>query len=472
MKAIVQYYIVLVTVLLCSCRTVKLPETPIIKPVPDSFIGNTDSIESSSLTKHYFFRDTHLKNLIDSAVSNNTDLLNAYQHIEIAKANTRFANGQRSPFVNAVFAPSLRKFGLYTMDGAGNATTDIKPGQLVPVHLPDYYIGLQSAWEPDIYGKLKDQVKASSFRYLSTMEGKKWIEANLVNTIAVNYYELQSMDAQLLIIKQSIALQEQILSSIKVQKEAAKTTELAINQFEAQILNARGSVKEIEQAIIENENNINLLLSRYPAPIIRSSNWLEEDSTILRTGIPSQLLRNRPDIQMAEYELIASKYDLQVARKQFYPSISLNATIGLQAFSPASLVNSQSISYGLFGGLLAPIFNRTALQAQFKTQQSLQVQALNNYQQVMLTAFGEVVTCLKKVDKLKEMIALKAQESAVMQKAIENARLLFQANRASYLEVLSAQQNMLDAKLSYIALKSRRNQEMAYLFKALGGGWR
>ncbi|TWI79000.1 NodT family efflux transporter outer membrane factor (OMF) lipoprotein [Lacibacter cauensis] len=461
-----------VTAVMYGCSAKKAVTGTPVTALPETYTGNRDSIDASMVTNAYFFKDDSLRSLITAAITENLDLQNAYQNIQIARASLRNARGLMLPTANGLFAPNIRKFGFYTMDGAGNATTEIQPGKLIPVHLPDYFAGFQSSWEPDIYGKLKNQKQAALARYLSTIEGKNWLQTNIINTLVLTYYEILALDEQLQIIQQNIQLQQEMLEMIETQKEAARTTALAIDQFKAQILNARTLAKELEQAILENEKMMNLLLSRYPKPVQRNRNWLLEQPAVVSTGIPSQLLQNRTDIRMAQYELEASRFDVEVARKSFYPTLTINATVGLQAFSPATFFNAQSVAYGLFGGLLAPVFNRSALKAQFNTQTALQLQALNNYQQTMLTAFGEVYTGMRKIDNISQAIQLKTEEVKVLENAIENARLLFQSNRADYLEVLTAQQNLLEAKLSLVQLKKNQYQETANLFKAIGGGWK
>jgi outer membrane protein, multidrug efflux system len=464
--------LLLLTVVSVGCSTVKLPVESALPTMPTTYRGGTDTLDAAMLTRSYFFTDAKLISLIDTALARNTDLLNAYQNIEIARANTQLTKGAMRPFVNAAFLPGVQRFGLYTMDGAGNKNTEIYNGSDIPTILPDFFGGFQSVWEIDAWGKLKNRNKAAVTRYLSSIEGRKWLQVNLVNTIAVNYYELLALDNQLASIQQSLAIQQDVLRLVRIQKEAGRGTELAINQFEAQMLNAKALAKELEQAILENENNINLLLSRYPQPIERNSDWLTVQNKKLVAGIPSQLLQNRPDIRSAELDLAASRFDVLAAKKAFYPTITINAALGLQAFSPATFVRPQSITFGLFGGLLAPIFNKSALQSEFNTQSAVQLQVLNNYQQTMVTAFGEVFTLVKKIENLQEMIDLKKAEVQILQKAVSNAKTLFQAARAEYLEVLTAQQNLLDANLALGQYKKTQNQETANLFKAVGGGWR
>jgi outer membrane protein TolC len=272
------------------------------------------------------------------------------------------------------------------MDGAGNATTDILPGQTVPVNLPDYFVGLQTSWEADITGKIQNRKKAAVARYLSSIEGKNWLITNLVAVIASTYYELQALDIELEIIRENISIQENAVAVVTSQKESGAANELAVEQFRAQLLTTKSLEVEIEQQIIETENQINSLLGRYPQPIERGKTILTHIiPTQLQTGVPSDLLRNRPDIKQAELELIAAKADVKAARAAFYPSLNITGGLGFQAFKPNLLFTTpQSFVFSLVGGLSAPLINRSAIKANFKGASAYQVELLYNYQKSIL----------------------------------------------------------------------------------------
>ena len=216
-----------------------------------------------------YFADTLLLKLIDTAISNNIDLQMALQRIEVSRSSVKLANGALLPKVDLNIGGGVRKFGLYTMDGAGNASTEITPGQIVPENLPDYYVGLQSSWEVDIWGKLRNQRKSAVSQYLSSIEGTNFVISNLVADVAIYYNELLALDNELDIIRQTLQKQQEALEVIRLQKEAGRANELAVQQFNAQLLNTQVLEKNTLQQITETENKINFLLGRYPQPIER-----------------------------------------------------------------------------------------------------------------------------------------------------------------------------------------------------------
>jgi outer membrane protein, multidrug efflux system len=457
-----------------SCISVKPTIDKALLKVPESYVALADSTNNiASIKADLFFEDARLVSLINTALANNIDLQAASQNIEIAKANLRFAKGLLLPTVSASANAGIQKFGEYTADGAGNKGTEIYNGKDIPKYLPDYSVGFVSSWELDVWGKLKNKKQAAFSRYLGSIQGKNWIQTNLIAEIATNYYELIALDNETAIIKDNIALQENALGIIKKQKEAGRSTELAVKQFEAQILNAKASAKELEQSTALVESNLNLLLSRYPQPIERSR--LNDKSSFLskvNSGIPSQLLQNRPDIRQAELELMAAKLDVKAARKSFYPTVNLNAGIAVQAFDVNLLVKPQSLTYGLFGGLLAPIFNRSAIQAEYLSANAIQKQTLLNYQKSILNAFYEVYTEQKQIENLRNISSIKKEEIAALEKAIHASTLLFQASRADYLEVLFAQQRLLETRLSVNQLTKNQLLSTINMYKVVGGGWR
>jgi multidrug efflux system outer membrane protein len=460
---------------LSGCKSIDLaPLGGPLKPMPQDFGAAQDSTQSAAeISWKTYFADPLLVGLIDTALANNLDLAATLQRIEAAHAQVLAAQGMREPLTNAGATTSLRRFGFYTMDGAGNATTDITPGKLVPVHLPDLFIGVQSVWEADVWGKLKNQKKAAVSRYLASLEGRNLLTTLLVNEVAVNYYELLGLDENLKILRQAIQLQQTALDIVKIQKQAGAANELAVKQFEAQLLNSQGQEAEILQLILEAENRINFLLGRFPQPILRNSQTMEIPvPTIVQAGIPSSLLQNRPDIRAAELELLATRSDLNAAKAAFYPSVNIGAAVGFQAFSPEFLFSPKSIAYNLLGGVAAPLVNKKGIQAAFNTAKASQLEAYFNYQQTILNAYAELSNELSQIKTLAQTHDLKAREAAALVSAIDIAAELYRSGRADYLEVLFAQQSLLQASLERNELKTRQLQSLANVYKLLGGGWR
>jgi len=421
-----------------------------------------------------YFADAHLLKLMDAAIANNLDLQVALQRIEMSRSSVKLANGTLLPQVSLNVGGGVRKFGLYTMDGAGNATTEITPGQLVPVDLPDMYLGLQSSWEVDIWGKLRNQRQSAIANYLSSVEGTKFVISTLVADVAVYYNELLALDYELDIIRRTIQKQQEALEIVKVQKDAGKGNELAVQQFKAELLNTQVLEKNVQQQIVETENKINFLLGRYPQAIQRTKdigfNALPKH---ISAGFPSELLANRPDIREAELQIEASKFDLKAAKAAFYPNFNITASFGFQAFNPEFLFSSPaSIAYSTMGTLVAPIINRNALEAQFNTAKANQLTALYNYQKTILNAYVEVANQLANIQNLQQINTLKSQQSEVLAASVTTANELYKYARASYLEVLVAQQSALQSRLELINVVKQQRLSAIVIYKALGGGWR
>lgn len=441
--------------------------------MPESYVSDIDSTNSAQIKWKDFFADKYLISLIDTAIHNNQDLLITLQDIEIAGNNVKFRKGLLFPTVSGGVAAGIEKVGLYTSQGAGDASTEITPGKIVPEHLADFSFGLQTTWEADIWGKLRNAKRAAYAKYLGSIEGKNFVVTNLVAEVANTYYELLALDNQLEIIRETIKLQQNALEIVKVQKEAAVVTELAVKQFEAQVFNSQSLEFDVLQQITENENKINFLLGRYPQRIDRDkSTFTAQIPLQIKSGIPSQLLKNRPDIKQTELELYATKCDVKSAKAEFYPSLRITGALGFQAFNTAYLFTSpQSIAYSLIGDLMAPLINRTAIQAEFNKAKSYQIQAMYNYQKTILNGYVEVSNEMSNINNLKQLYNQKAKEVDALTKSIAIANELFKSARANYLEVLFAQREALKSKLELVEAKKRQYNSVTNIYKALGGGW-
>ena len=468
-------HIVFALQILSGCKTLNTNLTIPEKKIPASFtFAPTDTTNIAEINWRNYFADTLLVKLIDTALTGNFDLQMALQRIEVARAGVKSANGALLPQVGLSIGGGVRKFGLYTMDGAGNITTEITPGQLVPINLPDMYVGLNASWEIDIWGKLRNQRKSAFANYLSSIEGTNFVISNLVADVGIAYYELIALDNELEIITQTIRQQQEALEVVKLQKDAGRANELAVQQFQAQLLNSQTLEFETKQQILEQENLINFLLGRYPQSIQRSKEILfAEMPQQFSSGIPSQLLSNRPDIREAEFQVQATKFDLKSAKAAFFPNLNITAGLGFQAFNPEFLFTSPaSLAYSVLGGLVAPLINMNALKAQFNTAKASQLTAMYNYQKTILNGYVEVANELSNLNNLQQIISLKKQQSAVLTQSVETSNELYKSGRATYLEVLLAQQNSLQTQLELISVNKRQRIATVNIYKALGGGWR
>ena len=455
-----------------GCAVPKVIEKAPTTPLPTTYVGMEDSTNAAKIAWSNFFNDAKLVALIDTALHNNLDLLTTLQEIEIAKSKIRFANGRLSPSVTAGLGASIEKVGKYTSQGAGDASADITPGQTVPENLGDLRLGFQAGWEADIWGKLRNAKRSAFTNYLGTVEGRKWVTTNLIAEVANTYYELVGLHAQLNIINESIVLQQKELEVVKIQKEASVVSELAVKQFEAMVFNAQNLAFNLLQNITETENKMNLLLGRYPQKIEVTDGFTQALPSSLEVGIPSQLLKNRPDIQQAEYALMASKFDLKSAQAEFYPSVNIGASLGLNAFKSKYLFNSpESIMYSLLADVAGPLINKSAIQAQFATANALQIEAVYQYQKTVLNGFVEVANQMANVKNLQSSFQTKTKEVEALSSAINLSSELFKYAKATYLEVLTAQKDAISAKLELVEIKKQQYNSITNLYKSLGGGW-
>lgn len=461
-----------------GCKSLKAPEQlPALTPIPDSYNGNTQSSNAADIHWKNYFSDPNLVALIDTALSNNLDLRITLQRIETNKAQIEQAKGLTLPFVNSVSTVGQRRFGKYTMDGIGNYDTNfsnnISENQRIPEFLPDFNLGLQSSWELDIWGKLRARKEVALARYLATIEGRNFVITNLIADIASLYYDLVALDREIDLLKETITLQENELNIIKIQKDAGRSNELVVKQFEAQLLSAKGLEVEIFERMRECENRINFLLGRYTGRIERTKGlFMSGLPTQIATGIPADLLKNRPDVKQAELELVAAKAQVYISKTAFYPSLTISGTLGLQSFNPQFLISPQSIAYNIIGGLAVPLFNKTALKAELKMARTAQVEAVYNYQRSILNGYFEVNNQLTLISNLEKIYELKRAEVDVLNTSIQTASDLFTTGRASYLEVIFNRKNTLQSRIDLIDVRKRQYFAVIGVYRALGGGWK
>jgi len=349
-----------------------------------------------------------------------------------------------------------------------------RSGKEFPDPLADYKVAAMASWELDIWRKLRTARDAAVARYLASVDGKNFMVTQLVSEIAYSYYELMALDNQLEILKANIEIQKNALEIVKQQKVAAKVTELAVRKFEAEVLKNQSLQFGIQQSIIETENRINFLMGRFPQPIVRSSiSFTKLTPASIASGIPSQLLQNRPDIKQAESELVAAKLDVFVAKTEFYPSLKLSAGMGFQAFNPQYLVSTpQSMIYSLAGELVSPLVNRNAIKANYYSANAKQIQAIYNYEQTILQAYTEVMNQLSKVSNLEKSYNFKAQQVAALNESITISTNLFKSAKADYMEVLMTQRDALESKMDLVETKMLQLNTTVDLYKSLGGGWK
>ena len=460
-----------------GCQMTYQPlQQPTARPTPVSFAGSDDSTSIVTENWHTFFDDPYLVHLIDTTLAGNLDLRIATQRIEIARASYNYTQGFLRPQVDVAVSAGLDRYGRITQNGVGNYDTNLSDNiagnEIIPNPTPDFFIGARSTWEVDLWGKLRNRRKAAYVRFLASQEGRNLVITSLVADIARYYYTLLALDGEQEIVQKNIDLQQNAVELVKVQKLAGRVTELAVQQFTAQLLNTQSRQRRIQQQIIENENQLNRLMGRFPQPIERGKSLQEwELPGRVLAGLPTQMLNRRPDIRQAELELQAANVDIDVARASFLPSLNLSAYVGLNSFRLGTLFNPASIAAGLLGGLTAPVFNRRFLKANYTQSVAQSRESFYRYRQTVLTGFSEVVTNLRGVENYRAVADLQGQEVDVLRKAVATSNDLFAGGYASYLEVITAQRSVLEAELALINTKQAQFLALTELYRSLGGGW-
>lgn len=418
-----------------------------------------------------FFSDKNLQKLIDSALVNNQELNITSQEIEIANNEIMARKGEYLPFVNLKAGLGLDKEARYTRKGAAEHQEEIRPGKEISENVGDFGVQAIATWELDVWHKLRNAKKAAVNKYLASVEGKSFLQTQLISEIASLYYELLALDSEYSIVNQYIEIQSNALNMVSLLKNSTRSNELAVMRFQAQLLKTEAMKYDIQQKIVEAENEINFLVGRYPKHIERSSD--DFTSLVVKemgAGIPLDLVANRPDVKKAEFELAANKLNVAVAKAKFYPQFGLSAGLGLKAYSPVYLIKPKSIFYDLAGDMLAPLINKRAITADYLNANAEQIQAIYNYQKTVLAAYNEVSNQLSNINNLENKFSLKEKEVEALNKSITISNSLFKNARADYMEVLLTQREALETKFELIETKMLQMKSTIGLYKALGGG--
>jgi NodT family efflux transporter outer membrane factor (OMF) lipoprotein len=443
------------------------------RTIPAGFAGSPAGASSlpttSSARKKWseIFAGSELRALIETALKNNQELNIRVQDVIITKNEVSARQGDYAPKVSAGAGAGVEKVGKHTSQGVSDEAHG------VPEHLGDFQFGLRGSWEVDVWKKLRNAVKAADLRYRASLEARNFMVTQIVAEIARSYFELIAIDNELDVLHRNIDLQTDALEVVKLQKQAARVTELAVQRFEAEVLKNKSRLYDLEQERVEAENRINFLVGRYPQPVRRNAEAFKEPlPDVIQAGLPSQLLENRPDVRQAELELAAAKLDVKVARAAFYPSLSIDAGVGYHSFNAAHLVTTpDSLVYNLAGNLSAPLLNRNAIEAQYKSANARQLQAVFVYEKTLLQAFTDVVNQLSMVENLKKGYDLQSQQVDALARSVDVSNILFQSARADYMEVLLTRRDSLEAEMQLIETKKRQLKAMVNIYQALGGGW-
>jgi len=415
-----------------------------------------------------FFEDPDLRSLVGEALENNQALNIQIQEIILAGNEVAAAKGEYIPRLDARVDAGVDKIGESTSQGVSDAAHGVSNP------LPGFGFGLVASWETDIAGKLRNARKAAGARYEATIHERNFLVTELVAEVARSYYELVALDLQIEILDRNIAFQQQALEVVKLKKAAARDTELGVQRFKAEVLKNQGRRSALEQQRVIVENRLNFLVGRFPQPVKRSvDHFMTAKPELVAVGLPSDLLDNRPDVMAAQMELEATQFDTKSAKARFYPSLRLDAGVGFESFRITHLLATpESLVFNVAGSLTAPLLNRAAIKADYRSANAKQVQAVFNYERAILQAYTDVYNQLMAISNYKQRYEQLSEQVSTLEAAIEISKALYQSAQADYYEVLMTTRDSLEAEIELVEARRDQMQAVVGIYQALGGGWR
>ena len=404
----------------------------------------TDSVSSAAVTWDQFFTDQYLKEWISTGLQYNSNLHIARLKVKEAEA-------------------ALMASQWALLPGADFSMRGGVPGQ--------FSASLEASWQTDIFGNLRSAKRRAQAALEQSQAYKQAVQTQLVATIANSYYTLLKLDEQLAISNRTLNTWEESIRTLEALKRAGKTNEAAVLQAKANKLSVEGNVLTLEKEILAVENSLCALLGIVPMKIQRGTLNEQILPETLSAGVPVELLNRRPDVKQAEMSLEQAFYAVNSAKASFYPNITLSGAIGWTTGSGNIAVDPGSIIANLIAGLTQPVFARGVNNARLETAQSQLEQAAYSFRQSLLDAGVEVNNALTLWQTAQKRVELDKNQILNLQAAIWNTQLLMKHGNADYLEVLTAQKNLLQAELTEAADKYDEIISAVHLYQALGGGY-
>jgi NodT family efflux transporter outer membrane factor (OMF) lipoprotein len=453
-------------IVLASCKVTQPYQSP---PIPENsalyrdtsektpaVTTVTDTTSLASLPWEQLFSDTSLQALIQEGINNNLDLKIAVTRIKEAEANLRQSKAAFYPTLSATAGATIQQLPAGT---AGSSQI--------------YETYLSSGWTVDLWGQLKSAKLANLASLLQSYAYRKAVQTQLIASIATNYYALLAYDQELKVTLATVENRKEDVIVTKALKEGDVLTGAAVMQSQANLFSAQVSIPDLKENIRETENAISILLARNPGPISRDSLNDQKVTTDLKTGLPLQLLANRPDVQEAEYQLRNAAELTNVARTYFYPALTITAQGGLSGGNFSGGFNAFSIFGNIIGGLTQPIFNNGLNRQRLEVAKGQQEEYLYTFQKALLTAGQEVSNALYDYQSASDKITIRSSEIFFLQKSVVYTIELMKYNdKTNYTDVLTSEQNLLAGQLSSITDKLQQLQAVVTLYTSLGGGWK
>jgi len=460
-----------ILLIVSACNVSKDIETP--KPaLPDHFGTAAAASDTSSIADigwKNFFTDLVLQKLIDSAIAKNYDMQIALKNIEASQLLFKQVKWNNVPQVDLNVTASTDRPSNNSLTGLSLSQYNIGTN-----HIEDYSANVAVSWEADIWGKIRNKNKAALAAYLQTIEAKKAIQTNIVSSVSQGYYNLLMLDAQLDIAHKNVMLNDSTLRIIRLQYDAGQVTSLAVQQSEAQEQAAAQLVPQFEQNISIQENALRILTGELPGRIERTA-ILDQMAVPadVAAGLPASMVSRRPDVKSAELALLSANASVGFNKAAMYPVLNITASGGINSFKASNWFNIPASLFGIVAGSIAqPLLEHKQLKTQYEVAQVEREKTVLEFRQSVLNAVGEVSDAMVKIEKLKQQQSIAANRVNTLQHATTNANLLFKNGMANYLEVITAQSNVLQGELELASIKSEELSAVAELYRSLGGGWK
>ena len=418
---------------------------------PTDTLAVSDTANMGNLPWREVFRDAKLQALIEEGLANNVDMQAAALRVQEAKVMLTAAKLSYLPSIN--LAPQ----GTTTSMGGGN-------------YVKAYQLPVAASWEIDLFGKILNTKRGQKVAYEQSQYAEQAVRSQIICGIANVYYSLLMLDRQVEITTETAAIYKENVRVMEAMKIAGMTTEAAVAQMRAASHQVEVSLMDLKRQVRETENSLAVLLAKAPQTIERSTLDEQIMPEELAAGVPMQLLENRPDVKMAEMTLAAAYYTTNSARAAFYPGLNITGMAGWTNGSGITVSNPGEFMLQALASLAQPIFNNGKLIANLKVSKAEEKIAQMNYQQTILEAGKEVSDALYLFDTQNKKLVEDRGQVEQLDKAVTYTKALFQSGDATYLEILTAQQNLLSAQLSEVADNFQRMQAVINLYSALGGG--
>lgn len=411
----------------------------------------TDTTSFGNLPWRSVFTDPQLQSIIEKGLANNTDMLNAALNVKMVEAQLTAAKLAFVP--SFTFSPQGT---ISSWDGSKATKT--------------YSLPINASWSIDLFGNLLNQKRSAQMALLATKDYQLVVKTNLIANIANMYYTLMMLDKQLEIVDKMTGLTKDTWDMMKLQKELGNTKETSVQSAEANYYSVLAQAADLKRQIRETENSLSLLIGQQAQTIGRGKLDNQSLPSELSTGIGIQMLNNRPDVHYAEMTLAQCFYDVQTARSKFYPNITISASGAFTNSSGMGIVNPGKWLLSAVGSLVQPIFMNGQLVAGLKVAKAQQEQAYNTWQNAVLSAGSEVSNALVLYNSSDEKSKLEQKQIESLTKNVEYTKDLFSMGNSTYLEVISAQQSLLNAELAKVQDDFYKMQAVVNLYYALGGG--